>query len=268
MFFFVTGAYGAAALMSLLSFAGAVTYSAFGALFPKRPVSSFLDYTCLTVAAAAMIGDACLHMIPETFEGADAARAETYGLLLIAGVVAVLAFEGLCDALRGADATIRPFGVANLLVEGLHNFADGMALGVAWRLSPEAGAATTVAVAVHELPQELGDFAVLKRAGFSVPGLLAANFLASLTCFGGVAFAAAPLVVEREDELVAFTAGTFLALSLYSLAPQALETLRDIRGTAARSLASAWCLLLVASVVRFLLFITELESAVPAHTEL
>ena len=72
----------------------------------------------------------------------------------------------------------------------------------------------------------------------------------------------------REDELVAFTAGTFLALSLYSLAPQALETLRDIRGTAARSLASAWCLLLVASVVRFLLFITELESAVPAHTEL
>ena len=186
MFFFVTGAYGAAALMSLLSFAGAVTYSAFGALFPKRPVSSFLDYTCLTVAAAAMIGDACLHMIPETFEGADAARAETYGLLLIAGVVAVLAFEGLCDALRGADATIRPFGVANLLVEGLHNFADGMALGVAWRLSPEAGAATTVAVAVHELPQELGDFAVLKRAGFSVPGLLAANFLASLTCFGGV----------------------------------------------------------------------------------
>ena len=87
-------------------------------------------------------------------------------------------------------------------------------------------------------------------------------------CFGGVAFAAAPLVVEREDELVAFTAGTFLALSLYSLAPQALETLRDIRGTAPRSLASAWCLFLVASVVRFLLFITELESAVPAHTEL
>ena len=89
-----------------------------------------------------------------------------------------------------------------------------MALQVAWNLNREAGVATTIAVAVHELPQELGDFAVLRRAGFATGPLLAANFVASLTCFGGVALAASPWVASRESEMVAFTAGSFLALAL------------------------------------------------------
>ena len=98
-----------------------------------------------------MIGDACLHLIPETFEGTDEETADRYGVLLVTGVVAVLAFEKICDACN--TGTIEPFGVANLLVEGLHNFADGMALQVAWNLNTEAGVATTIAVAVHELPR-------------------------------------------------------------------------------------------------------------------
>ena len=59
---------------------------------------SFFDATCLTLAAAAMIGDACLHLIPETFEGTDEETADRYGVLLVTGVVAVLAFEKICDA--------------------------------------------------------------------------------------------------------------------------------------------------------------------------
>ena len=85
-------------------------------------------------------------------------------------------FEYGCEQWRG-DSTIAPFGIANLLVEALHNFGDGLALGVAFSASVEAGLATAVAVAVHELPQELGDCAVLRRAGFSTRGILAANFV-------------------------------------------------------------------------------------------
>lgn len=260
----VSSAYQAAALMSLISFAGALVFVGCGSLasrlgFDDRKATSFFDATCLTLAAAAMVGDACLHLIPETFEGADEASADRYGVLLVAGVVAVLVFEKVCDAFNSGP--IQPFGVANLLVEGLHNFADGMALGVAWAAGPEAGVATTIAVAVHELPQELGDFAVLRRAGFSTGPLLFANFVASLTCFGGVALAASPWVTNCKHELVAFTAGSFLALALHSLAPRALATLDDAETPAGKMVRTAWLLMLVLFVVRFLQFVGELEHA-------
>jgi len=259
----VSSAYGAAALMSLLSFGGAVAFVAAGAAasalgLEKSAATGFFDATCLVLAAAAMVGDACLHLIPETFAGATEADADRYGLFLVAGCLAVLVFEAVCASV---SSSVEPFGVANLLVEGLHNFADGMALGVAWTLGPEAGFATTVAVAVHELPQELGDFAVLRRAGFSTGPLLLANFLASLTCFGGVALAGAPFVASRENELVAFTAGSFLALALHSLAPQALATLEGFEGKGAKAAHAAWMVCLVAFIVKFLLFVGELEES-------
>jgi zinc and cadmium transporter len=261
----VNSAYEACALMSVLSFGGALVWCAvagFSGGSRSKRREGFFDYTCLTVAAAAMVGDACLHMIPETFAGADEAAAERYGLLLVAGCGAVLLFEAACEAWGAGD--VEPFGLANLAVEGLHNFADGLALGVAWATSPEAGLATTIAVAVHELPQELGDFAVLKRAGFRVPALLAANFAASLTCFAGAALARAPLVLDHQNELVAFTGGSFLGLALHSLAPRALEALRAETGSA-RALASAWCVLLCGASVVFLLFVGELEHAAMPH---
>ena len=154
----VSSAYEACALMSLLSFAGAVSWCVVAGLgaCAGKSLGLFFDATFLTLAASAMVGDACLHLIPETFAEASEAESERYGTLVVLGVVAVLVFEAVCDSLRSKFG-VRPFGVANLLVEGLHNFADGLALGVAWAASAEAGLATTVAVAVHELPQELGD---------------------------------------------------------------------------------------------------------------
>merc|ERR1711965_804829 len=206
----VSSAYQAAALMSIISFAGALVFVGCGRLASKFGIDdekavSFFDATCLTLAAAAMIGDACLHLIPETFEGTDEDTADRYGALLVTGVVAVLAFEKICDACN--TGTIEPFG-----------FATGP--------------------------------------------LLAANFVASLTCFGGVALAASPWVAEREDEMVAFTAGSFLALALHSLAPRALATLDDAQTAQGRALRAVWLLALVLGVVRFLQFVGELEHAV------
>mmetsp|Transcript_24888 Transcript_24888/g.74660 ORF Transcript_24888/g.74660 Transcript_24888/m.74660 type:complete len:268 (-) Transcript_24888:27-830(-) len=258
-------AYHAAALMSLISFVGALAFEAVNrgaraAGASAAGAARLFDASCLVLAASAMLGDACLHLIPETFAGTSEAEADRLGLILIVGAAAVLTFEEVCGFF---DAGVESFGIANLLVEGLHNFADGLALGVAWALTPEAGLATTVAVAVHELPQELGDFAVLRRAGFSTGPLLLANFAASLSCFGGVALANAPLVASRERELVAFTAGSFLALSLSSLVPQAVGHLADKKG-AARAFASCWGLALLAGTCKFLLFVGELEEAAEA----
>ena len=106
--------------MSLLSFGGAVAFVAAGAAasalgLEKSAATGFFDATCLVLAAAAMVGDACLHLIPETFAGATEADADRYGLFLVAGVVAVLVFEAVCASVssRAAAPDFRDMAAAD-----------------------------------------------------------------------------------------------------------------------------------------------------------
>lgn len=75
-----------------------------------------------------------------------------------------------------------------IMGDGLHNFTDGMAIGAAFSASGAAGGfSTTVAVLCHELPHELGDFAMLLKAGMSIKQALFYNLLSSVLCvFGNV----------------------------------------------------------------------------------
>ncbi len=74
------------------------------------------------------------------------------------------------NATPGTRPRIATFAWMNLVGDGLHNFLDGIVIAAAFVVDPLVGLATTVAVALHEIPQELGDFAVLLRAGMR-PGL-------------------------------------------------------------------------------------------------
>jgi len=70
--------------------------------------------------------------------------------------------------------------------DAMHNFTDGLAIGAAFAKSPATGLATSIAVVCHELPHEVGDFAILLSTGNSVKRALLLNFLSALTCFAGV----------------------------------------------------------------------------------
>lgn len=176
------------------------------------------------------------------------------------------------------------FGWANLVVEALHNFVDGVALGVAWLSAPgnlvlnfsfgkllvnRIGLNTAIAIFAHEIPQELGDFQVLKLAGFPVKRLLFYNFLVSLTCILGVAF----VVVIQESsaffvdidiikkKCMALTAGTFLSLSLYMIFPQMVLSVKkhhpkyqDAR------IAYSYCAVTAAVAIGIVKYIGELEA--------
>eukprot|EP00633_Aureoumbra_lagunensis_P002846 CAMPEP_0197299102 /NCGR_PEP_ID=MMETSP0890-20130614/45249_1 /TAXON_ID=44058 ORGANISM="Aureoumbra lagunensis, Strain CCMP1510" /NCGR_SAMPLE_ID=MMETSP0890 /ASSEMBLY_ACC=CAM_ASM_000533 /LENGTH=261 /DNA_ID=CAMNT_0042777253 /DNA_START=248 /DNA_END=1033 /DNA_ORIENTATION=- len=166
-----------------------------------------------------MVADALLHLLPEALEENDASR---IGFITFLGAVSVLVFE-TCLEFLGFAKVIAPYGIANLAVESLHNFIDGIALGAAFAAG--GGISATIAIAAHELPQELGDFAILKSAGFSTTSLLLLNAAVSLTSFLGVALAHR---FQDESALLAFTAGTFLALALHSIALQARDTLSRI----------------------------------------
>jgi zinc transporter 10 len=104
--------------------------------------------------------------------------------------------------------------------DGLHNFCDGIAIGVAFAGSGlSGGVSTTIAVLCHELPHEVGDFAVLLKAGLSVKRAIIYNALSGLLCFAGMSIGV--LVGTINDGwLSAWIAGMFLYIALVDMIPQ------------------------------------------------
>ncbi|EJW82172.1 solute carrier family 39 [Wuchereria bancrofti] len=95
--------------------------------------------------------------------------------------------------------------------DAIHNFIDGIAVGASFAISNQVGVATSIAVICHELPHELGDFAVLIESGLSIPRAMFLNFLSSLTAFAGLFVGLAAISVDSAVEiLLAITAGMFL----------------------------------------------------------
>ncbi|XP_078718611.1 zinc transporter ZIP12-like [Lampetra fluviatilis] len=112
-----------------------------------------------------------------------------------------------------------------LIGDGLHNFADGLALGAAFSLSLGDGLATMLAVALHELPHEIGDFAILLNTGLSVRAALGLNLLSALTALVGFYIGAS--VSENEmamQWIIAFATGMFLYLSINNMVSAILSS--------------------------------------------
>lgn len=105
-----------------------------------------------------------------------------------------------------------------ILGDGLHNFSDGLAIGASFASSLTTGFGTTIAVFFHELPHEMGDFAVLKKNGLSIKRAILFNVLSSILCFLGVVIG---LVIGSIDFIsdwtFLFIAGTFIYISLVNI---------------------------------------------------
>jgi zinc and cadmium transporter len=109
-----------------------------------------------------------------------------------------------------------------LVGDGLHNFIDGVIIAASFAVSPELGFTTTLAVTVHEVPQELADFGILIGGGFTRERALFLNFVSGLTCvLGALAFfAISPAIEGHIAWFMTATAGMFIYIAGSDLIPQ------------------------------------------------
>jgi len=177
----------------------------------------------ISFAAGALLGDTFIHLIPETAEsgfGILASIAVTSGILIFFILEKFIQWRHCHMPISKGHA--HPFVFMNLIGDGLHNFIDGMIIAASYLVSIPLGIATTIAVLLHEIPQEIGEFGVLIHGGFTKAKALFFNFLTACVAFiGGLLI----LIVNISPEtlttfLIPFTAGGFIYIAGSDLIPE------------------------------------------------
>lgn len=199
--------------VSLLSFVGAV-----GVAIDRERLRQVLPLIVAT-AIGVLLGDATIHMIPEALARSHNPwrTLDIVGL----GMIAFAAIEALLHMFGTHEKGIAPFGMVSVVAEGVHNALDGVLIAGAYLTGFGAGIAATLAVILHEIPHELGNFAVLLHAGFPARRALWLNFASACSALIGAAamLAFGTNIRGAADFAGPFAAGGFLFLALGSLTP-------------------------------------------------
>lgn len=225
---------GSVIIISLISLIGVFTLSLKESVFKKY------IFLSVSLAVGALLGDAFIHLIPESFE--NISNPTLVALLIIGGVMVFFVIEKFLHwhhhAEEETNDSIHPTGRMALVSDGLHNFIDGLIIGASYLVSIEVGIATTIAVMLHEIPQEIGDFGILIHSGYTRMKALWLNFLSGLMAVAGVLVA---LALSSTGEtislwLVPIAAGGFIYIALSDLIPELHKT-KNIRHSLAQLIA-------------------------------
>lgn len=209
----------------------------------------------MSFAVGGLLGDAFIHLLPESFE-----ELGTNLLVSLYVILGILIFFVLEKFLRWrhchiptSEEHLHPFVTMNLVGDATHNLVDGMLVGASYMVSFPIGLTTTLAVVLHEIPQELGDFGVLIHGGLSVKRALVFNLLSALTAVIGavVSILAAEQVQGFSLSLLPITAGGFLYIAGSDLIP---ELHHEVKAS-----TSLWQLLLIVLGVAIMAVLLVLE---------
>lgn len=207
-------------IVSLISFIGM-------ALFWKKKDMDKIIFFLISFACGALLAAAFLDLIPEAIEQTSAKYStEVILLSIILFFIIEKTFywyhchHGACA--HHHKSIIKPFAYLNLIGDGLHNFIDGIVIAGAFLTSYEVGIVATIAVILHEIPQEIGDFGILIFGGFKRSKALLFNFFSALTAVAGaiIAYYASSFIQGFESFLIPFAAGNFIYLACTDLMPQ------------------------------------------------
>jgi zinc and cadmium transporter len=205
----------AVSLISLVGILGLVAREAV-----LRRILPFL----VAFAVGALLGDALFHILPELAESGGL----TTGIstVVVGSIVFFFVLEKFIhlhhQLSSPAHGHIHPVALNNLLGDGMHNFVDGAIIAGAFLVDARLGIATTAAVALHEIPQEIGDLGVLVHAGLTPRKAVIYNLASALTAVLGAVLTLAleDAVGGLERPLLAMSAGAFIYIAGADLIPE------------------------------------------------
>jgi zinc and cadmium transporter len=186
----------------------------------------------VSFAVGALLGDSLFHILPELAEGGGLTTG--ISMAIVASIVFFFVLEKFIHLHHQLDSPahghIHPVALNNLLGDGIHNFVDGAIVAGAFLVDARLGIATTAAVALHEIPQEVGDLGVLVHAGLTPRRAVVFNLASALTSVIG---AVLTLMLEGafgglERPLLAMSAGAFIYIAGADLIPE-LHRATDFR---------------------------------------
>lgn len=205
---------------SILGSIGAVGCSVLLLVFPEGIRKVLVPYL-VSYATGTLLGSAFLGMIPA---GLERAPSHAFMATVLAGMVAFFVLEKLVIWRHCHDADCDVHGRAAPLIligDAFHNFVDGVVIAAAFLTSIPLGVATSLAVIAHEVPQEVGDFAILLDSGYSRTKALLLNGLSSISTLPGALFAYFWLaeMSQAVPYILAISAASFIYIATADLIP-------------------------------------------------
>ena len=201
--------------IALIAFIGVFT------LAMKEQLLNKILIILVSLSAGALMGGAFLHLLPESIEKSGNANILIFvlvGFVLFFIIEKVLHWrhchKGKCD--------VHTFHYMNLIGDSVHNFIDGLIISASFIISIPLGFTTTIAIAAHEIPQEIGDFGVLIYGGFEKKKAIVLNFIVALTVVAGgiVGYFISKSIEQVAVYLLPFAAGGFIYIAATDLVPE------------------------------------------------
>lgn len=205
-------------VVSLVSFVGILF------LVLKKQLLQKLVFFLISFAAGSLLGGAFIHLLPEAIK--ELGVGFNFSFSVLAGILFFFVLEKFifwrhCHIPTSKEHP-HPLVFMNLIGDAFHNFIDGVIIAAGFLVSFPLGIATSLAVVLHEIPQEIGDFGVLVYGGFSKKKALFFNFLSALAAVLG---AVLTLILGSRfigviPLVISFTAGGFIYIASSDLIPE------------------------------------------------
>jgi len=187
----------------------------------------------ISLSVGALLGDVFIHILPEAFENFDTLK---IGIYVLSGIIFSFIIEKIIHYrhrhIHQKDHSHKEhphtFAIMNLMGDLVHNFIDGIIIATSYLVSIPVGIATTIAVIMHEIPQEIGDIGVLIAGGFSKTKAILLNLLTALTAVLGTIIG---FILASSEPMLAFllpfSAGNLLYIASSDLIPQLHKSVHE-----------------------------------------
>ncbi|WP_435358267.1 ZIP family metal transporter [Haloarchaeobius sp. DFWS5] len=191
-------------------------------LFVRRERLDRILLLLVALAAGSLVGGAFFHLLPRALAESD--QDDVVFILVVVGFCVFYVLEAFVHWHHHHETVHERDAVTTLVLvsDAVHNFVDGLVIAGAFLVGPPVGLATALAIALHEIPQEIGDFGVLVYGGYEPRQALVLNYLTQVTVVlgGVVGIVVGSAVASVPWLLLAFASGSFLYIASSDLVPE------------------------------------------------